>query len=43
MLHLNQDHQVVSEIIKLEHQKYFSELNQTRIKGWDEALGGPVP
>lgn len=24
-LHLNQEHQIVSQIIKIEHQKYFSE------------------
>ena len=46
-LHLNQDYQVVLGVFKLEHQKDFSELNQTRIKGWDgqevvPSLGGPL-
>lgn len=41
MLHLNQDHQVVSGIIKLEHQKCSSELKQAQMEGWDEAIGAP--
>lgn len=43
MLHLNQDHQVVSEIMKLEHEMCFSELSKTRMKRWDETVGDPRP
>lgn len=33
-LHLNQDHQVVPEIIRLEDQKNFSKPNQNERVGW---------
>lgn len=44
-VNLNPDHLVVPEIRKLEHQMCFSELNETRVKRWDEqwvitGLGG---
>lgn len=42
-LYLNEDHQIVPEVIKLENQKDFLGLSQTRMKGWDGAAGDPKP